>query len=607
MTAPYYSIITNIGAAKLANATATDTPLSITKMGVGDANGTTPTPDPGQTSLIHECRRADLNTLKIDPNNPNQIIAEQVIPDNVGGWYIRELGLYDADGDLIAVGNCPPSYKPLIEEGASREQVIRMILIVTSDNAVTLKIDPAVVLATREYVDDSIEAHAKSRNHPDATTKAKGFVQLSSDTDSDDETKAATPKAVKAVKATADAAVKTVNSEKPGADGNVKLGSAADADTVTSMTDITARRVTVVGWMGTGGPEIPIPDGTDIYKYFVTAASGNYGGGGNLVNKATSSSWISFKWQQHGSDKRYGVLLEQSSSGQMALHIYNNANGDMTSPEKYWSNSGLFFSVKNPPTAAQTDALPVAGGTMSGQITLSGTGAGAWADQNNKGAPLFQLIDTAATSEYWPVFKQHYEQGDSTWSGGMLVNEGDFHLHYLNKDGTTANFAFRKDGQFLPQNYANFDNRYLPLTGGKLTGNLEINDAAPIIQLTESDTGKKFFIVADGGNLRINEDSTVGNAILSYAGASKQMHTVGQFVPGDWTNFDARYNTKYATGHRVGARTKISGLSGVGDWASKIPQGAVNIASLTEGNDRITDVYYAYLQYNLNGNWVNFA
>ncbi|HDR2590565.1 TPA: hypothetical protein QCI14_004627, partial [Enterobacter ludwigii] len=148
------------------------------------------------------------------------------------------------------------------------------------------------------------------------------------------------------------------NTHKPGATGDVKLGSAADADIVTSMTDTTAGRATVVGWMGTGGPEIPIPDGTDIYKYFATAASGNYGGGSGLINAATTSGWVGFKWQQHGAGNKYGFLLEQASSGQMALHIYNNQNGDMTSPEKYWSNSGLLFSVKNPPTAVQTGALP---------------------------------------------------------------------------------------------------------------------------------------------------------------------------------------------------------------------------------------------------------
>lgn len=230
MTTPYYALLTNIGAARLANATATDTPLNITQMAVGDANGTMPTPDPAQTSLIHECRRADLNSLTVDQNNPNQLVAEQVIPDNVGGWWIRELGLYDDNGNLIAVGNCPPSYKPLLEEGAGREQVIRMILIVSSDSAVTLKIDPAVVLATREYVDNSIEAHAKSRNHPDATTKAKGFVQLSSATDSDDETHAATSKAVKAAYDLANGKLSSVPDATTAAKGIVQLSSATDSD-----------------------------------------------------------------------------------------------------------------------------------------------------------------------------------------------------------------------------------------------------------------------------------------------------------------------------------------------------------------------------------------
>ncbi|MFZ4219697.1 phage tail protein [Enterobacter ludwigii] len=233
MTAPYYALLTNIGAARIANATATDTPLNITKMAVGDANGTMPTPDPAQTSLIHECRRADLNTLKVDPNNPNQLIAEQVIPDNVGGWWIRELGLYDDDNNLIAVGNCPPSYKPLLKEGAGREQVIRMILIVSSDDAVTLKIDPSVVLATRQYVDDAIETHEKSRNHPDATTKAKGFVQLSSDTDSDDETHAATPKAVKVAYDLAKGKLSSVPDATTTAKGIVQLSSATDSDSET--------------------------------------------------------------------------------------------------------------------------------------------------------------------------------------------------------------------------------------------------------------------------------------------------------------------------------------------------------------------------------------
>ncbi|WP_337049268.1 phage tail protein [Serratia fonticola] len=197
MTAKYFALLTHVGAAKLANATALGNKLAITAMAVGDANGEDPVPDPAQTQLIHECHRALLNSLRVDPNNASQVIAEQVLAETVGGWWIREIGLYDADGDLIAIGNCPPSYKPLMVEGSGREQIIRMILIVSSTAAVELKIDPSIVLATREYVDDAIEAHAKTRNHPDASTTAKGLVRLSSDTDSDSEDLAATPRAVK--------------------------------------------------------------------------------------------------------------------------------------------------------------------------------------------------------------------------------------------------------------------------------------------------------------------------------------------------------------------------------------------------------------------------
>jgi phage-related tail fiber protein len=99
----YYALLTNVGAAKLANATALGEQVEITQMAVGDGNGALPTPNPAQTALVHELRRAPLNTLTIDPVNTNQIIAEQVIPEDVGGWWIREIGLYDSDGDMIAV------------------------------------------------------------------------------------------------------------------------------------------------------------------------------------------------------------------------------------------------------------------------------------------------------------------------------------------------------------------------------------------------------------------------------------------------------------------------------------------------------------------------
>ncbi|HBK2603924.1 TPA: tail fiber protein, partial [Escherichia coli] len=198
MSTKFYTLLTDIGAAKLASAAALGVPLKITHMAVGDGGGALPTPDAKLTALVNEKRRAALNMLYIDPQNSSQIIAEQVIPENEGGWWIREVGLFDESGALIAVGNCPESYKPQLAEGSGRTQTVRMVLITSSTDNITLKIDPAVVLATRKYVDDKISEHEQSRRHPDASLTAKGFTQLSSATNSESEILAATPKAVKA-------------------------------------------------------------------------------------------------------------------------------------------------------------------------------------------------------------------------------------------------------------------------------------------------------------------------------------------------------------------------------------------------------------------------
>ncbi|EFT7142712.1 phage tail protein [Escherichia coli] len=156
MSAKFYTLLTDIGAAKLASAAALGVPLKITHMAVGSGGGVLPTPNAQQTALVAEERRAALNMLYIDPQNSSQIIAEQVIPENEGGWWIREVGLFDESGALIAVGNCPESYKPKLAEGSGRTQTVRMVLITSSTDNITLKIDPAVVLATRKYVDDKV-------------------------------------------------------------------------------------------------------------------------------------------------------------------------------------------------------------------------------------------------------------------------------------------------------------------------------------------------------------------------------------------------------------------------------------------------------------------
>ncbi|MCA7812431.1 tail fiber protein [Escherichia coli] len=198
-TRKFKTIITDTGAQKLAQAAAPDgKPVRLTHMAVGDGGGTLPTPDSKQTCLVHEVWRHTVNRVILDATHQNRIVAELVIPPETGGFWIREIGVFDEHGDLIAVGNTAESYKPAVAEGSGRAQTFRTILTVSSTATVALTVDNTMVMATVDYVDDKLKEHEQSRRHPDASLTAKGFVQLSSATNSVSETQAATPKAVKA-------------------------------------------------------------------------------------------------------------------------------------------------------------------------------------------------------------------------------------------------------------------------------------------------------------------------------------------------------------------------------------------------------------------------
>ncbi|EER9982397.1 phage tail protein [Escherichia coli] len=197
-TRKFKTIITDTGAKKLAQAAAPDgNPVRLTHMAVGDGGGTLPTPDSKQTRLVHEVWRHTVNRVILDATHQNRIIAELVIPPETGGFWIREIGVFDEHGDLIAVGNTAESYKPTVAEGSGRAQTFRTILTVSSTATVALTVDNTMVMATVDYVNDKLKEHEQSRRHPDASLTAKGFVQLSSATNSTSEALAATPKAVK--------------------------------------------------------------------------------------------------------------------------------------------------------------------------------------------------------------------------------------------------------------------------------------------------------------------------------------------------------------------------------------------------------------------------
>ncbi|EFZ4072819.1 phage tail protein, partial [Shigella flexneri] len=199
-TRKFKTIITDTGAKKLAQATASDgKPVRLTHMAVGDGGGTLPIPDSKQIRLVHEVWRHTVNRVILDATHQNRIIAELVIPPETGGFWIREIGIFDEHGDLIAVGSTAESYKPTVAEGSGRAQTFRTILTVSSTATVALTVDNTMVMATVDYVDDKLKEHEQSRRHPDASLTAKGFVQLSSATNSTSETLAATAKAVKAV------------------------------------------------------------------------------------------------------------------------------------------------------------------------------------------------------------------------------------------------------------------------------------------------------------------------------------------------------------------------------------------------------------------------
>ncbi|MBN5425510.1 phage tail protein [Serratia marcescens] len=356
----YKAIITTAGAAKIAAASAGGTQLKIISMAVGDGNGTLPTPNPAQTKLVNEKYRAALNGLTIDKALKNHILAEMIIPANVGGFWLREMGLYDEAGTLIAVSNMAESYKPKLEEGSGRTQTLRMILIVSSTEAIQVISGGDTVLATKDFVADAIAAHEKTRTHPDASTTAKGLVQLSSATISTDETKASTPKALKAVN---DASMKKAANlsdltDKAAARGNLALGTAA-----TKNVGVEGGQLMEVGAFGLGSGSRHREDAycnqAEIYR--VNSSSKNTPGG-----------------------DVYGVLSLPCDGGPSGAYMAVQNNGNAFFGRSNIPSNGVVwfqaYTTKFKPTAADVGAwsktesdgrfVKQTGDTMKGALTL---------------------------------------------------------------------------------------------------------------------------------------------------------------------------------------------------------------------------------------------
>lgn len=339
----YKAILTTAGAAKIAAASAGGKPLKIDRMAVGDGNGKLPMPNPAQTKLVNERHRAALNSLTVDKAAPDRLIAELVIPANVGGFWLREMGLYDADGTLIAVSNMAESYKPKLEEGSGRTQTLRMVVIVSHTEAIMLIVSGDMVMATRDFVAAVIDDHAKSRNHPDATTAAKGFVQLSSVTNSTSEALAATPKAIKAVN---DATVKLAQNlaDLPDkAKARVSLGLKAAA-----MREVggSTGQLMEVGAFGLGATCAMVSDANEIGRSgFFGLTSGKHKNSPNL-----NASWevLSICYD---SGSRKQIFMQAGASTTKTYVRFRNSPGGV------WGPFQSYYSTENKPTAAEVGAL----------------------------------------------------------------------------------------------------------------------------------------------------------------------------------------------------------------------------------------------------------
>lgn len=362
----YKAIITTAGAAKIAAATAGGTQLKITHMAVGDGNGTLPEPTPEQTKLLNEQYRAALNALDIANASKDHIVAELIIPANVGGFWLREMGLFDESGELIAVGNMAESYKPKLEEGSGRTQTLRMILIVSNTDAIQVIADDDTVLASRDFVEKALLDHEGSRRHPDATTTAKGFVMLSNATNSPDENKAITPAALKQVN---DAGLKKASNlsdvpNKETARRNLQLGSAATKNVGNASGQLMA-----VGAFGLGGTTVHITDAnaantTGFYKLAPGAA--------NTPNPAANWEMLCIKYDAISAKQ----LFWQAGANTTRTYIRYR-----TSPSGVWGPFQHYYSTENKPTSADVGAwskneadsryLMKSGGQLTGPLKAS--------------------------------------------------------------------------------------------------------------------------------------------------------------------------------------------------------------------------------------------
>ncbi|MCZ9033952.1 phage tail protein [Escherichia albertii] len=461
MSTKFKTVITTAGAAKLAAATAPGgRKVNITTMAVGDGGGKLPVPDAGQTKLVNEVWRHTLNKISQDNRHSNYIIAELVIPPEVGGFWMRELGLYDDAGTLIAVANMAESYKPALAEGSGRSQTCRMVIIVSSVASVELTIDTTTVMATQDYVDDKIAEHEQSRRHPDASLTAKGFTQLSSATNSTSETLAATPKAVKDAYDLANGKY-TAQDATTAQKGLVQLSSATNS---TSETFAATPKAVKAAYDNAekrlqkdqNGADIPNKDKFVQTTGACRAFNGSVSTGAGNWTTAQFIEWLDAQWAfnhpywmckcswSYGNNKIItdtgcgnihlaGAVIEvMGIKSAMTIRITTpttSSGGGTTNAQFIYINHGTDYSpgwrrdynTRNKPTASEVGALPSDGTAVSSKNLASKGKVAALTDnmQGETGLELYEVYDNGYPTTYGNII--HLKGKASAGEGELLI------------------------------------------------------------------------------------------------------------------------------------------------------------------------------------------
>ncbi len=663
MSTKFKTVITTAGAAKLAAATAPGgRKVNITTMAVGDGGGKLPVPDAGQSGLIHEVWRHALNKISQDKRNSNYIIAELVIPPEVGGFWMRELGLYDDAGTLIAVANMAESYKPALAEGSGRSQTCRMVIIVSSVASVELTIDTTTVMATQDYVDDKIAEHEQSRRHPDASLTAKGFTQLSSATNSTSETLAATPKAVKtaydlangkytaqdattarkglvqlssATNSTSETLAATPKAVKTAYDlangkytaqdattarkGLAQLSSATNSDSETLAA--TPKAVKVAYDLANG--KYTAQDATTARKGLVQLSSAT-----NSDSETLAATPKAVKYAYDNAEKR--LQKDQNGADIPDKRLFlRNIGATNSTTMSFSGGTGWFrLATVTMPQASSVVYISLIGGAgynvnspmqagISELVLRAGNGnpkglTGALWRRTSVGFTNFAWVNTSGDTYDVYVEIGNYATGvniqwDYTSNASVTIHTSPSYT--ANKPtGLTDGTVYVIYSSHIKPTAA--DVGALSLSGGQLNGALGIGTSSALggnsIVLGDNDTG---FKQNGDGNLDVYANNVhVMRFVSGSIQSNKTINITGRVNPSDYGNFDSRYVRDIRLGGAATYKPANNGMT----WTHQAPSGCVYSGIIVQDTgsnsaDNIGGVYYRPVQKYINGTWYNVA